>query len=184
MKRKRSDGEPPADAQRMGAHIDVHIETVSGAPFTVSVGANGTILDAKKAIRAEKGFSIGRLCLLKAGDEDQRSNNDRLCDLGFDGSSRIELTLLLGVNLEVRTLCAFREHTDKELWQGLHEDLEIEDVGRLSLQGITIVSFVVGLDVCRSALKGTSNADCHIARAIKLADVVQARQPGFGKCMF
>ena len=34
MKRKRSDGEPPPDAQHVDAHIDVHIETVSGAPFS------------------------------------------------------------------------------------------------------------------------------------------------------
>ena len=159
-------------AQHVDVNLDVNIDTIGGNPFTVSMDANGTIVDVKKAIRAEKGFSIGRLCLLKAGDEDQRSNNNRLCDLGFDGSSRIELTLLLGVNREVRTLCAFREHTDEELWPGLHEELEIEDVGRLSLQGITIVNFVLGLDVSRSAVKGTSNADCYIAHAIKLADVV------------
>jgi len=141
----------------LAAQIEISIQPVSGAAFSVAVSSAATVGDVKAAIRSAKGLSSGCQHLVKT--EEPLDDCQSLREL-FVAEKRWLLFLVVNtVNSEVAVLFALMQALEGlaalQSWASLRNDMAIEEAQALQLQGVRMTGdHVMELQLVRCQLNG------------------------------
>jgi len=141
----------------LAAQIEISIQPVSGAAFSVAVSSAATVGDVKAAIRSAKGLSSGCQHLVKT--EEPLDDCQSLREL-FVAEKRWLLFLVVNtVNSEVAVLFVLMQALEGlaalQSWASLRNDMAIEEAQALQLQGVRMTGdHVMELQLGRCQLNG------------------------------
>ena len=143
----------------LAAQIEISIQPVSGAAFSVAVSSAATVGDVKAAIRSAKGLSSGCQHLVKT--EEPLDDCQSLREL-FVAEKRWLLFLVVNTaNSEVAVLFALMQAREGlaalQSWASLRNDMAIEEAQALQLRGVRMTGdHVMELQLGRCQLNGST----------------------------